>query len=833
MSQTRQTVQSARRPITSSRRIWALALIITVLLSVGGASAQLVSDGDTAIINGTSTNLGAANLTVGTNGPNTTLIVTNGGAITNATGYVGLNVSSTNNGVVITGANSVWNSSGNLFIGNSGSFNTLLITSGGAVTDTSGSIGVLSNANNNQIMVTGTGSLWANSFALDVGSGGSFNTLLITNGGTVADLVCVIGHNPGANNNQVTVTGPDSLLANGANLWVGYFGSFNALLITNGGKVRSAYASLGADSGSVSNWATVSGTGSAWIDASNGGLKIGDFGSFNKLLITDGGAVADRYGIIGSASSASNNQVIVTGPNSMWTNDLYCFVGDSGSFNTLLITSGGMVVAGRGGGAIGVGFNTDANNNQVTVNGFNSLWNIRQGLVVGGRGSFNMLLITNGGTVVTGTDPSNNGDGIGGQSGANSNQVIVTGSGSLWTNGGGLYVGDQGSYNTLIITNGGRLANDSMYSLSQIGWSPTANNNQVTVTGTNSVWDCGELHVGYDGSSSTLLITNSGVVDARYVYLGSGPNSINNLLSVGNGTLTVSNASGSAVLDLRRGSAVFNGGTITADQLLLNTVPPDTFTFNAGTLATRNAAISNGAPFVVGNGSSAAIYHMSGVTASGHSFANGLGIANNSTLTGNGTISGILTVASGGALAPGASIGKIVLSNSPSLSGIIAMDISKNDGTLTNDQIHVAGSATYGGSLTVSNLGPDTLALGNSFQLFSASSYSGAFSSITLPTLSAGLSWTNELLANGTITVVSRTAPSISGLSKTGTNLIFNVTDGAAGGLWKLLTSTNVALPLLSWTTNNSGVFDGSGNVNVTNGINPTEPQRYFRIQSP
>ena len=48
-----------------------------------------------------------------------------------------------------------------------------------------------------------------------------------------------------------------------------------------------------------------------------------------------------------------------------------------------------------------------------------------------------------------------------------------------------------------------------------------------------------------------------------------------------------------------------------------------------------------------------------------------------------------------------------------------------------------------------------------------------------------------------------------------------------------MLTATNVMLPVASWTTNQSGIFDGLGNVTLTNSINFNEPQRYFRIRMP
>ena len=960
----------------------------------------------------------AKGLSIGTSNANATLLITNGatlsvGLATNGytSSILGVSAGSTNNLAIVAGPNSVWTNSYDLYVGFDGSFNTLLMANGGRVADGFGFIGYHPGASNNQVTVTGPNSVWTNSASLFVGFDGSFNTLLMTNGGRVADGFGYIGYNPGASNNQVTVTGTNSVWAgisvtigdddgavnnqlsilNGGtvvstsgfigsfsagasrnaamvsgagSLWinsgallVGDTGSSNSLLITNGGAVQSSNAYVGFDTtssnnvltvgnatltvtnatsngvldvrrgsavfsggtitadqllltntagtftfnagtlitrtatisngldfrvgigtgfapatwdvrsnaiptvlangldigtsnanatllvtngatlsvglatngytssilgvsaGSTNNLAIVTGNNSVWTNS--GDLYVGSSGAFNTLRITNGGTVADNNAYIGYSAVASNNQVTVSGGNSRWTNRGALDVGVYGAFNALLITNGAAVAA----VGTSVGSANSANNNRVTVTGANSVLTNRDYLDVGSSGSFNTLLIANGGRVLSGYGYI----GIG-MTGSN-NLGAVTGNGSMWTLTAGLSVGQSGSGNLLLITNGGVVASSG----ASIGYDEGANNNQVTVTGTNSVWtNSSDIYVGLGGSFNTLLITNGGTVQAANATVGANPGiSSDNLLSVGNGTLTVTNATSNAVLDVRHGSAVFNGGAITADRLLLNTGSSGTFTFNAGTLNVRRSTIANATLFTVGNGTSAATYRMSGTTTDSHSFANNLRIANSATLSGNGSIAGIVTIASGGTLSPGTSVGKIVLSNSPALQGAVVMEISKSGGTLTNDQIQVVASLAYGGSLTVSNLGPDTLTPGDSFQLFSATSYSGALSALTLPPLPAGLSWTNRLLVDGSLAVINKTAPSIGGLTRSGTNLIFNVTGGSPGAPWNLLTSTNVVLPLSDWTTNSSGVFDWLGTVTVTNGINLAEPQRYLRIQAP
>jgi hypothetical protein len=61
---------------------------------------------------------------------------------------------------------------------------------------------------------------------------------------------------------------------------------------------------------------------------------------------------------------------------------------------------------------------------------------------------------------------------------------------------------------------------------------------------------------------------------------------------------------------------------------------------------------------------------------------------------------------------------------------------------------------SYGGNLVVINSGATPIA-GNSYQLFSAPSYSGSFASETLPALPAGLMWVDNTAVNGSISVVS------------------------------------------------------------------------------
>src|SRR5207237_7270925 len=119
------------------------------------ARAQLVADGASKLINGTTTNV-TGDLVIGTNGAFTTLIITNAGMVTNTgNGTIGLNTSAKSNQVIVVDDLSLWGMGGNLVIGNAGSYNSLLVTNDGMVLNNFGNIGLNAGGANNSAIVTG------------------------------------------------------------------------------------------------------------------------------------------------------------------------------------------------------------------------------------------------------------------------------------------------------------------------------------------------------------------------------------------------------------------------------------------------------------------------------------------------------------------------------------------------------------------------------------------------------------------------------------------------------------------------------------------------------
>jgi hypothetical protein len=76
------------------------------------------------------------------------------------------------------------------------------------------------------------------------------------------------------------------------------------------------------------------------------------------------------------------------------------------------------------------------------------------------------------------------------------------------------------------------------------------------------------------------------------------------------------------------------------------------------------------------------------------------------------------------------------------------------------------------------------------------------------------------------------TLPLFTNLMKLGTNLIFSGLGGGSNGPFTLLASTNLTLPLASWTAVAINTFDGSGRFNLTNPLNPAMKQQFYALQA-
>jgi hypothetical protein len=208
-----------------------------------------------------------------------------------------------------------------------------------------------------------------------------------------------------------------------------------------------------------------------------------------------------------------------------------------------------------------------------------------------------------------------------------------------------------------------------------------------------------------------------------------------------------------------------------------------------------------------------------------------LTLVSSQTLQGNGTINGNLLVGSGATVSPGGAnaIGTLTVTNAITLAGNTVIELNKTSST--RDQLTCAAAITYGGTLTVNNLG-GTLAAGDSFKVFNAASYTGTFSTVT-PSPGPGLAWDTSGLTSGTIKVVaSAPAPTIGHITVSGGSVIITGNSAGAGGTYHILTATNVATPLSNWVVLTNGTFDGSGNFSTTNAIG-NNTRAFYLLQVP
>lgn len=235
---------------------------------------------------------------------------------------------------------------------------------------------------------------------------------------------------------------------------------------------------------------------------------FGDTGAGHKLVVTNNDVVNGQIinagaGIIGNASTAHSNVVIVTGAGQRWDNTGTLTIGSSGAGNTLIVENGGVVVNNNN-GAVGLG--AGASNNTVIVSGAGSVWSPWNAMV-GSSGAANHLTISNGGSVVSGGICT-----VGEGANATNNTVTITGTGSLWTiaKAKALKFGYKGAGNALVITDGGTLNTDAAWIGrydNDVGY---PSSNTVTVTGAGSVWtNTGGLSIG---CPATLAASGTGNV---------------------------------------------------------------------------------------------------------------------------------------------------------------------------------------------------------------------------------------------------------------------------------------------------------------------------------
>jgi T5SS/PEP-CTERM-associated repeat protein/autotransporter-associated beta strand protein len=651
---------------------------------------------------------------------------------------------------------------------------------------------------------------------IDVGRNGQ---LIIADGGRVSSPAAFIGTDTGASS-HATVTGTESVWSNSGSLTVG-FSSAGWLTVAGGATVISSNAWIGFGQGSVGN-VTIGDYLSVWSNTSD--LVIGYNGQ-GTMVITNGGSVCNSKAWVGSQVGAVG-QVTISGVGSTWTNVLNVHIGTGGQ-GTLKVTDGGKLFTKCNSEASEIG-----ENGTVEVSGNGSLWvaadapNISGTLVITNGGVADLsaapispCLYIDGNVVVTGagsallasgTDIGPYGQGMLRLSagatmmsdftslGYNSSGVgtlTVSGAGSVYTESLSLLVGRDGK-GSIIVTDGGRIASPYAY----IGYL-SGSSGAVVVSGAGSVWaNAGSLSVGgIQDAYGALTVQDGGIVSNGMCLIGWGQNCTGTVAIVGNG------------------SSLVCGGSITVGY---------------GTISVS----SGGRVTMVGSSTyldlrSGAVLNMNGGTLSGSSV-----YITGGRLSGEGTIVG--NVSNIGELSPGSPTGTLnVLGDyaqyMPGWLGTGSFKVGlAGSGSGQFGSVSVSGNAHLVGTASVFLVNGFVPQVGDSFAILSATSISGRFDSLILPSLPPDRFFSVTYgAANLTLTVVPP-ATRIIGLSG---NLAFgNVQVGQTAT--RTLTISNSGSSTLnvsgiSYPSGFSGSWSGSigagGSQNVTVTFAPTQTNSY------
>jgi autotransporter-associated beta strand protein len=223
-----------------------------------------------------------------------------------------------------------------------------------------------------------------------------------------------------------------------------------------------------------------------------------------------------------------------------------------------------------------------------------------------------------------------------------------------------------------------------------------------------------------------------------------------------------------------------------------------------------------------------------------------LTLADGQTLEGIGAVNGSLVVDAGATVSPAGTNVTLGVTAGSAATGIIEVSnnvtfasgstlVIKLNGSGVNDQVAASGSINYGGTLNLVNISSSPLAAGNSFQVFQSgtSSYNGSYVGNIVPeTPGTDLVWDLSKLSSGIIGVkTGATGPVISSPTVSGGNLILTGTGGTASSSYSVLSTTNLTLPLTSWTQVATGTYSATGTFTNAIVIVPGVPQSFYIIK--
>ena len=459
------------------------------------------------------------------------------------------------------------------------------------------------------------------------------------------------------------------------------------------------------------------------LDAGGNDVVVGNFGRGTLALYNGGHVTAVRELLIGAQSgNVNSNAVNVVDPGSLLEADTI-YAGEHGK-GELGVYAGGKVkitdIGGTGGSLyIGRVAGADGTVNLTDAGTLLDASGPAQAVFVGASGAGTMLLHD-------GAQADANYVFIGSQSGGQGNFHLYANS-LLTVNQ--LNVGYSGTGSLTI--DSGAMAKIGV--LLDVGVQNSGVGN-VTVSGASSMLDAlnHDISIGIAGTGSLNIAAGGQLINAGILSVGGGANAHNNsIVLTGAGS-----AAHSSNLSVGFNNSVGDSTVTIADSAHL-------FVTNSITLGSRATLdTTGGAVDATDTGPSAAVGNLR------------VGI--HGTLTGIGRVVGNVVSAEAGRIIPGSALGTLTIDgNFTQTTGQLFFTLNGST-PAQYSRLNITGNATFGGVLNVQKASSFIPSAGDTFDLLDFVASSGTFSTITLPTLASGMSWsTSQLYSAGIIRVVS------------------------------------------------------------------------------
>ena len=168
----------------------------------------------------------------------------------------------------------------------------------------------------------------------------------------------------------------------------------------------------------------------------------------------------------------------------------------------------------------------------------------------------------------------------------------------------------------------------------------------------------------------------------------------------------------------------------------------------------------------------------------------------------------------------------LLATNNPQGTGTMIFDIANTNKIIQRTYAANPITYVYSGNLQVINSGPAPIS-GAVYQLFSATNYSQTFSSVTLPSLPAGLSWVNNLATSGSFSITGNGGSPLLTLSANASVLTLSWNSTAYPG-YSVVSQTNKNGIGPVWNPTASGTVSP---YMIT--VNPTNPPVFYRLYHP